>query len=155
MLSDKKNRKPSNISGEPGANQNRINEGTSITGDIESTGFFRIDGTINGNVKTPSKVVLGKNGIITGTLTCEQADIEGTFNGTLTVTNLLTLRSSANIEGDVVVGKLAVEPGATFNATCSMGNDHLNGAAVNSNTKKESPFDRINRSKKTGAEQLN
>ncbi|GEQ84835.1 hypothetical protein ULMS_03430 [Patiriisocius marinistellae] len=122
MLSDKKNRKPSNVSTEPGANQNRINEGTSITGDIESTGFFRIDGIIKGNVNTPSKVVLGKKGVITGTLNCEQADIEGTFEGTLTVANLLTLRSSAKIIGDVIVGKLAVEPGAEMNATCKMGN---------------------------------
>ena len=145
MISDKKNRKGSNSSSEPGSNQNRINEGTSIKVDIVSKGFFRIDGQIEGNVSTPSKVVLGKNGSITGTLTCENADIEGTFEGTLTVTKLLTLRASAKIEGDVVVGKLSVESGAVFNATCSM----TTGSSDNSSTTtKSSPFDRANRSKK-------
>ena len=106
---------------DPSANQNRINEGTHITGDIDSKGFFRVDGTIKGNVTTPNKVVLGKKGLIDGTLTCDNADIEGTFTGKLLVKELLTLRSTAVINGEVKVGKLSVEPGATFNATCVMG----------------------------------
>ena len=116
MFSDKKDKK--NM--EPTASQNRINEGTKLKGDIQSKGFFRIDGEIDGNVKTPSKVVIGKTGTITGTLTCENADIEGSFDGKLDVSGTLTLKSTARITGDVMVGKLAVEPGATFNASCEM-----------------------------------
>ena len=119
MFSDKKEKR---IAAEPGSAQNRINEGTHLKGDIRSTGFFRIDGTVEGNVKTPSKVVLGKSGIIKGTLTCENADIEGKFEGTLQVTGTLSLRATAVIDGDVTVGKLAVEPGATLNASCVMQN---------------------------------
>ena len=116
MFSDKKEK---NVV-EPGTGQNRINEGTNIKGDIHSKGFFRIDGNIEGNVSTPSKVVLGKTGFIKGTLSCENADIEGKFEGNLHVSGILSLRSTAQIEGEVIAGKLAVEPGATFNATCSM-----------------------------------
>lgn len=105
---------------EPAVSQNRINEGTQLKGDIVSTGFFRIDGTVVGNISKPSKVVLGKTGSIKGKLICEDADIEGTFEGNLNVSGTLTLKSTAHIEGDVVVGKLAVEPGATLNATCAM-----------------------------------
>lgn len=119
MFSDRKEKKK-NI--EPIVGQNRINEGTKLKGDISSTGFFRIDGWVEGNVKTPSKVVLGKQGIIIGTLFCESADIEGKFQGNLQVSGTLTLRSTAVIEGDVIVGKLAIEPGATFNASCIMKN---------------------------------
>ena len=118
MFSDKKN---ANTTGsEPGASQNRINEGTHLNGDITSNGFFRIDGFVEGTVTTPSKVVLGKNGVVKGNLSCENADIAGNFTGNLNVSKLLTLRSSANIKGEVLVGKLSVEPGAIFNATCSM-----------------------------------
>lgn len=117
MFSEKKEKKKIV---EPSATQNRINEGTKIKGDISSTGFFRIDGSVEGNVKTPSKVVLGKMGVIIGTLTCESADIEGRFEGNLQVSGTLTLRSTAVIDGDVIVGKLAVETGATLNASCVM-----------------------------------
>ena len=116
MFSDKKDKSTEN----PGTGQNRINDGTNIKGDIKSNGYFRIDGNIEGNVKTPSKVVVGKTGVIIGTLSCKNADIEGKIKGILNITGTLTLKSTAKIEGEVVVGKLAVEPGATFNATCLM-----------------------------------
>lgn len=103
-----------------GTQQNTIAKGSTITGDIVSDGDFRIEGTIQGNVKTPGKVVLGRTGIIKGTLTSANADIEGKFSGKLILTDTLTLKSTAYVEGEVEVAKLAVEPGATFNATCVM-----------------------------------
>lgn len=148
MFSEKKEK----TSQEPGTGQNRINEGTTLKGDITSKGFFRIDGTIEGNVSTPSKVVLGKSGIIDGTLTCENADIEGTFVGNLNVSGTLTLRATANIEGDVVVGKLAVEPGATFNASCAMKGANKKGKdqqTFKKETNKGNVYDRQQRVKQT------
>jgi len=117
MFSEKKEKKSNT---QPGSGQNRIDEGTKLKGDIHSKGFFRIDGSVEGNVSTPSKVVLGKTGIIIGTLKCENADVEGTIEGNINISGTLTIRATANIDGDVVVGKLAVEPGATLNASCSM-----------------------------------
>lgn len=154
MFSDKSNRKSKSEFKEPGSNQNRINEGTTIKGDIDSKGFFRIDGTIEGNVTTPSKVVLGRNGTINGNLTCENADIEGTLIGNLKVTSLLTLRSSAVIEGDVAVGKLIVETGAVFNATCAMKEKEKTVKEL-TEIKSSNPFNRINRVKKPSPEQFN
>jgi cytoskeletal protein CcmA (bactofilin family) len=159
MFSDKKEK----VEIEPSTGQNRINEGTTIKGDIHSKGYFRIDGNIEGNVSTPSKVVLGKAGLIKGTLTCENADIEGKFIGNLDVTGTLSLKSTAHIEGDVVVGKLSVEPGATFNASCAMkGAVKQENKAATSPGKDEGtgknqnyPFDRAQRIQKPKTEQPN
>lgn len=117
MFSDKKTGR---MASETISNQNTIAKGTVITGDIISEGDFRIEGSIQGNIKTPGKVVIGKTGIINGTLKSANADIEGKFMGKLLLSDTLSLKSSAHVEGEVIVGKLAVEPGATFNATCSM-----------------------------------
>ncbi len=117
MFSDK-NKQARNM--EPSASQNRINEGTELKGDISSNGFFRIDGSVVGNISKPSRVVIGKNGSVNGKLICEDADIEGKFEGNLDVSGTLTLKATAHIEGEVIVGKLSVEPGATFNASCTM-----------------------------------
>ncbi|WP_309477284.1 bactofilin family protein [Tenacibaculum aquimarinum] len=46
--------------------------------------------------------------------------MEGRFSGDLKVSKTLTVKSTATISGDVIIGKLSIEPGATFNATCSM-----------------------------------
>ncbi len=101
--------------------QNRIVQGTKIIGTIVSDGGFRIDGEIEGDVKNQGKVVVGVTGKIKGTLTCDNADIEGEFNGELIVKEILSLRSTATLQGEVYINKLAVEPGANFNATCTMG----------------------------------
>jgi len=100
--------------------QNIIAKGTKIVGDFFSEGDLRIDGTIEGNIKTPGKVVVGNEGEIIGTLECSNAYFEGKLSGSLKLTETLTLKQSAHIEGDVVTQKLAVEPGATFNVTCVM-----------------------------------
>ncbi len=117
MFSDNKKPKAMNeIGGQP----NRIEKNTKIKGDIISEADFRIDGKLDGNVTTSGKVVIGKDGYINGKVECVNADIEGNFNGELLVSDLLSLKASAVIEGTVSVTKLAVEPGATFNASCTM-----------------------------------
>ena len=102
------------------SSQNIISKGTKIIGDMVSEGDLRIDGTVEGNLKTPGKVVVGKSGLIKGTLNGTDAYFEGRFSGKLALSGTLTLKSSAHIEGEVVLGKLEVEPGATFNVTCAM-----------------------------------
>lgn len=116
MFSDNKKGKTPDLSNQ----QNRISQGTTLKGDVTSQGGFRIDGVIEGNVSSPNKVVIGKTGVINGTLTCKDADVEGKLEGVLKVTDLLTIKSTAIIEGEVTTGKLSVEPGATFNASCVM-----------------------------------
>ena len=100
--------------------QNMISQGTKIVGNISSDSDFRVEGNIEGELKTSGKVVVGKSGVINGSLIGENADFEGSFSGKLKLGGMLTLRSSAYIEGEVEISKLSVEPGATFNATCSM-----------------------------------
>lgn len=115
-----------------GGQPNRIEKNTKIKGDITSEADFRIDGKLEGNVTTSGKVVIGKDGYIKGKVECVNADIEGKFNGELIVKDLLSLKTSAVIEGTVSVSKLAVEPGATFNASCTMGKGNLVSSAPQS-----------------------
>lgn len=100
--------------------RNIIGKDTSFEGDINSQGDFRIDGKVKGTIITAGRVVIGREGSVNGTIECTNADIEGKFSGKLTVDQLLSLKATANISGEVVLDKLSVEPGATFNASCNM-----------------------------------
>jgi len=104
----------------PVGERNTIAKNTSLVGDIKSDGDFRVDGKIEGTIKTTGRVVIGKDGFVSGTIDCANADIEGSFSGKLIVDQILSLKSTADISGDVIMGKLSVEPGAVFNATCAM-----------------------------------
>tara|TARA_B100000809_G_scaffold241045_1_gene263892 strand:- start:1569 stop:1973 length:405 start_codon:yes stop_codon:yes gene_type:complete len=104
----------------PVLERNVIGKKTSIVGDIHSEGDFRIDGTVEGSIRAQGRVIIGKDGLVKGLIECTNADIEGEVSGNISVSDMLTLKSTAHINGDVVIGKLTVEPGASFNATCSM-----------------------------------
>jgi cytoskeletal protein CcmA (bactofilin family) len=99
---------------------NRIVEGTIIKGDIVSQADFRLDGELIGNFFSTGKLVIGPAGIITGDIQCKSADIEGKFEGTIRVAEILNVKAQAVIKGEVTVGKLSVEPGADFSASCIM-----------------------------------
>lgn len=106
---------------------NRIVEGTIIRGDIFSPADFRLDGRLEGNFKTSGKLVIGPAGSVTGTITAVNTDIEGKFDGQINVEDLLTLKATAVVSGEVICGKLAIEPGANFTSTCTMhSNNHQN-----------------------------
>jgi cytoskeletal protein CcmA (bactofilin family) len=100
--------------------RNVVAKNTTIVGDIKSDGDFRIDGTLEGTLITDGRVIIGADGFIKGKVEATNADIEGKFSGELLVSNTLTIKTTADISGDVVIGKLSVEPGASFNATCTM-----------------------------------
>jgi cytoskeletal protein CcmA (bactofilin family) len=99
---------------------NRIVEGTTIKGDISSPADFRLDGHLIGNFESKGKLVIGPAGSVKGDIICKSCDIEGKFDGKIQVSEILNLKSKAVIHGEVVCGKLAVEPGAEFSATCVM-----------------------------------
>lgn len=106
---------------ESNSSVNIIGAGTTITGDVHSKSDIRVDGILKGSVVTEGKVVLGKEGTIEGDVSCNDADISGTIKAKITVSKLLSLKSSAKLKGDIITNKLSIEPGAEFTGSCSMG----------------------------------
>jgi cytoskeletal protein CcmA (bactofilin family) len=100
---------------------NTIGKGTYLEGNVETYGNIRIEGKVLGNIKSKSKVALGQGSLVTGNIMSQNADIEGEVKGKLEVAELLVLKATAVINGDIVTGKLVVEPGAVFNGSCRMG----------------------------------
>jgi cytoskeletal protein CcmA (bactofilin family) len=100
---------------------NIIRQGTDIVGDITCKGDIRIDGKLKGTLNCDGKVVVGEGGVIEGTITCKNADISGSVKVSISVKELLTLKSTSNLVGDINTNKLQIEPGANFSGNCKMG----------------------------------
>ncbi len=100
---------------------NVIGKGTVLEGNIETYGNIRIEGRIHGNIKSKSKIALGHSSHVEGNVTAQNADIEGEVRGKIEIAEMLVLKATASVNGDIFTGKLVVEPGAVFNGTCKMG----------------------------------
>ena len=114
-----KNMANNNISESPSVNL--IGAGTIIEGDVTTNGDIRIDGTLKGVITVKGKLVVGVSGSIDGETICQNADISGSVKGKITVSELLSLKASAKLTGDITTNKIAIEPGAVFSGSCSMG----------------------------------
>ena len=100
---------------------NLIGAGTVIEGNIRSNGDIRIDGAVYGQVFSKAKIVIGSTGLVEGDINCQNADVSGTVKGKSSINELLFLKASSKMNGDIVTGKLIVEVGASFTGSCNMG----------------------------------
>lgn len=99
---------------------NLISNGTEIYGDVKSNGDIRIDGILTGNLSTKGKVVIGLTGKVKGEIICKNSEVSGIIEGKIKVDQLLNLKLSSKIFGDITTSKLAIEPGAKFTGNCNM-----------------------------------
>lgn len=103
----------------------KISGGTVITGDITSDGDFRIDGTMNGNITTDGRIVVGVGATVTGDIRCTAAEVEGTVIGALYVGDILSLKGTAVVKGEITTARLSVEVGAVLDVTsCRMNTEN-------------------------------
>ncbi|KYG76342.1 cytoskeletal protein CcmA (bactofilin family) [Roseivirga ehrenbergii] len=121
MFTSKESKKDTRTTEEQSNTSNIIGKDTVLEGSIESVGNIRIEGKIFGHAKAKAKLVMGSEATVDGNVTARTAEIAGTINGNIEISELLILKPSAVIKGDILTNKLVVEPGATFNGGCKMG----------------------------------
>ena len=117
MISSKNQKIPEE---ELSTSNNIIGKGTTLVGNIESFGNIRIEGRIIGGVKTKSKIVLGQSSYVEGNILTQNAEISGEVKGKIEISELLILKPSAVVIGDIKTNKIIVESGAVFNGSCKM-----------------------------------
>lgn len=120
MFGKSKNTETLNVSPNSSA-LNSLVQGTVVEGTVKAESDIRVDGIIHGDLNCSAKVIIGPTGEIKGEVRCVNAMIDGKFEGKLFVEDLLTIRETATVIGDIRTGKLIVQSGAVFNVSCDMG----------------------------------
>ncbi len=100
---------------------NIIGKETVLEGSIESAGNIRIEGKVFGNAKAKAKFVMGNDAYVDGNVVARSGEVGGNIRGNIEISELLILKPTAVINGDILTNQLVVEPGATFNGGCKMG----------------------------------
>ena len=102
---------------------NIIGEGSVLKGNLSSSGNVRLEGKVIGDLSSSSKVACGETSVVDGNFVAENAEIAGKVTGKVTVDELLILKSTASIHGDISTSNLIIESGANFNGACTMGKE--------------------------------
>lgn len=137
------NNKPSNSNGSSSVpanikGSNSLVAGTSLEGTLNASTDIRIDGSLTGTLNCKGRVVIGPSGSIDGQVNCKNAVIEGTFTGNLQVVEVLHVKESAKVNGDISTGKLLVQVGAIFNVNCNMGGQKIKSKSEKPNVEHQS-----------------
>lgn len=98
-----------------------IAKGTIIEGKFTSSENVQINGTIKGEVICKRRLTMGATGCIEGTIHTHSATIKGYIKGTIIVSGVLHLESTAKVDGIILASKLQVEEGAQYNGECKIG----------------------------------
>lgn len=113
-----------------GHKANIIEAGTILKGQINAKGALRVDGEIEGTVICDGKLVVGEKGKVMGDIRCINAEVMGHLQGKITIEQLLTVKATAVVDGEIKTSKLSIEANAIFTGTCDMGKDNMKNASV-------------------------
>lgn len=113
-----------------GLSHNIIANGTKVVGTITTSNDIKIDGSVEGDLICKGKVVIGAQGAFNGNIECQNAEIFGTVDGKMQISELLSLKSTAKIVGQIKTKTLCIEPNAIFTGSCDMGTGAVNPVAV-------------------------
>lgn len=122
---------------------NTIVSGTKIKGEITADGDFRIDGLLAGSINCKGKIVIGQSGSVDGEIVCQNADISGKVNAQVKVEQLLSLKSTAVLSGDVITNKISIEPGAKFTGSCNMDGSSHDKSKTTASDGQEKPKEKL------------
>jgi len=97
-----------------------IGASSNLTGDIETGGFTRIDGSIRGNVKVKGRVVIGERARIKGNVAGTNMTIGGVVYGNIIADGHLVILSTALVYGDIITRRIRADDGCFINGSVAV-----------------------------------
>ena len=98
-----------------------IGPGMRITGDCDTEGTIRIEGTVEGQVRAGKGVVVGKDGAVIGDITTADAIIGGRVSGTVIAESRLELQATCTVEGEIRAKRVKLDEGGKVMGKISVG----------------------------------
>ena len=106
-----------------------IGVGMTIKGDSETDGSLRIEGTIRGSVRAGKSVVVGRDGLVDGSIYTQDAVISGRVSGGIHAISRLELLATSEVSGEIEAPRMQVEEGAKVHGQVTVGEAVEEGAS--------------------------
>jgi len=88
-----------------------IGPGTSVSGNIESAGFTRVDGNVQGDVKAKGRVIIGERARMKSNISATTVTVGGVVFGNVLASERLTVLATGLIMGDVITRRIQADEG--------------------------------------------
>ncbi len=114
-----------------------ISAQTSVEGILKIDGDITINGKVKGSITAKGQVTIEQQGIVEGDILAQKAEISGKVVGKVEISEILALRGTAKINGDIFTDKLIIEQEASFNGKCVMGKNPSANTNIKPNVNNE------------------
>jgi cytoskeletal protein CcmA (bactofilin family) len=109
--------------------QSLIQEGVSVKGELRAEGDVRIEGTVEGNISTKARVIIGSTGVIRADIDAAEVLVMGRVTGKIVGHRRIELRKGAHVEGEIATQGLVIEEGVFFQGLAQMNVPGSSGAS--------------------------
>jgi cytoskeletal protein CcmA (bactofilin family) len=100
---------PRRLEGEP--RRLTVGREISLAGEIASCDTLIVEGSVEANLQDCRDVDIAESGLFKGTASIDNADVRGSFEGTLTVRKRLLIRAGGQFTGTIRYGQIEIELG--------------------------------------------
>jgi len=108
-----------------------VGKGTRIQGNMNVQNSVRIDGQVNGDIKTTDTIIVGKEGGVQGNVSAKNVLLAGKVTGNVLAKEKVFLQATSMIQGDVTAAHLVVDEGAVFDGQCRMSDTNIKTSTKN------------------------
>ena len=117
-------RSPASAASKPvpaGKGYSLLDSQLSVTGDLETIGSLRIEGSLDGSVLSADSVVIGVGSKGSGDIHAREVVVGGTITGNVHASERVELQATAVVTGDVHTGTILIQEGGVVNGRVLMG----------------------------------
>jgi len=97
-----------------------IAAGMTVTGDIETNGVVKIEGTVVGSILGARQVLLGRQGEIKGDVNAREVVLGGRVQGNVRASERVEIQATSIVNGDIVAKSIVVVEGGKINGAVRM-----------------------------------
>jgi cytoskeletal protein CcmA (bactofilin family) len=95
-----------------------VGEGVTVTGEFSVPGRAVVNGSITGDLQA-DELLVGETGKVVGSVRVRKADIHGETHEKLLASEILVIRATGRVNGDISFGGIEIERGGSVNGTLS------------------------------------
>ena len=97
-----------------------VDSGCTIRGELEFSSYFRVDGRVEGSVRSRSELVVGEGGVVEGEIEVARCVVGGEVRGTIRAAEQVLLHAGAKVWADIHTPALVMEDGAFLEGSVTM-----------------------------------